>query len=134
MPPTYGGGGEGRSERATLEAAGAAAATAKAKVNRDGNAAARPLERDIMRLGSRGGTHLTDARVRELVARVRDPATPVNLRTVEAVEHLERCQERADAYDWTEYLDQMPKIHRLLVAVVSEYRKRCIDDSCRGSG
>ena len=124
MHPTYGG-REASIGRTILKAA-----AAEPSDRGGGDAArpsARPLERDIVRLGSRGGTHLTEARVRELVARVRDPTTPVDLRTVEAVEHLERCQEQADAYDLTEYFEQMPKIHRLLVAVASEYGKRRVD-------
>lgn len=88
----------------------------------DGSGGSRPLERDVMRLASPRG--LTDARVKEIVARVRDPSTPVDLRTVEAVEHLERRAKDAYENDWIAYLDQMPKIHGLLVAVATEYRNR----------
>jgi len=84
----------------------------------------RALDRDIRARGSRGGTYLTDQDVVGLVGRIRDPANPVDERTLSAVQHVRACQESADAYDWTEYMEQMPKIMELLHAVTQEISSR----------
>jgi len=84
----------------------------------------RVLDRDIRARGSRGGTYLTDEDVIELVGRIRDPVNPVDEGTLFAVQHVRMCQELADAYDWTEYMEQMPKIEALLHAVTHEISLR----------
>jgi len=84
----------------------------------------RPLDGDIRRCGTRGGTHLTDARVDAFIARIHDPINPVDECTAAAVKHVRACQERADAYDYREYFEQIPKIDRLAKAVDHEIRLR----------
>jgi len=97
----------------------------------DSGMSQRPLEKDVRRRGGRGGTYLTDEDVDALVARCADYAVPVDEHTMMSVEYLKTCQEKADAYDWTEYFEQMPKIERLIEAVKSrmetQHNNRSVD-------
>lgn len=77
----------------------------------------RSLEKEIMKKGTRGGTHITDDWLQSIIELIKQKNTPIDEQTYEAVHYLRVCQERADAYDWTEYFEQMPKIDELEKAI-----------------
>ena len=77
----------------------------------------RSLEKEIRKKGSRGGTNITNDWLQSIIELINQKDTIVDKETRDSVNYLRICQERADAYDWTEYFDQMPKIEKLEKAV-----------------
>ena len=71
------------------------------------------LNLEIKRKGSRGGTHLTNAWLDELKVIINDNPFFVNKETIESADYLMTCQEKAHSYDWSEYMEQVPKINYL---------------------
>lgn len=83
----------------------------------------------IRRQGTRGGSHVTEASIERVVDALlmvtgvhADELYWKGARVLailsEAVAHVEACQEKADAYDYTEYMEQIPRIRELQCAVM----------------
>lgn len=84
------------------------------------------LSEEIRLKGMRGGTYLTDEWLDGMCQKIRDINNKVDNLTLIAVEYVAICQEKAESYDWLEYMDQMPKIEKLYVRVKDELIKRGI--------
>lgn len=83
----------------------------------DSNDPAETLARTLQRTGSRGGSSVSPAMEKALRIVVFTHPEWVDGFTKDAVLHVKSCQEKADAYDWTEYLEQMPLIENMLLSV-----------------
>lgn len=71
------------------------------------------LNLEIKSKGTRGGTYITNEWLNKLEVIINNNPFFVNKETFESADYLMICQEKADSYDWSEYMEQVPKIDYL---------------------
>lgn len=82
------------------------------------------LDAYIRSFGCRGGTYFRENDVISIKKELYNPYNSVSENTLYAIKYVYDCQEKADAYDYTEYFDQMPKIMDLVNTITCILEKK----------
>lgn len=72
------------------------------------------IQKEIQCKGTRGGSHLNKEWMCYILQKLDLNKFEVDENTLESAKYVAYCQEKADAYDWTDYFEQMQMIDVLI--------------------